>query len=140
MTRGTDTVETMPMQASAVPVRYRGNELEFCLITTSAGRWNFPKGVVEPGETSDEAALKEAFEEAGLHGKILGSPLGSYELPKLRTTFDVTVVLMRVKKCDRKWQEQHMRRRCWVTADEARKLLKRPHLQEFVDAAANRMK
>ncbi len=37
-----------------------------------AGTWSFPKGVVEPGETADAAALRELREEAGLEGRVVG--------------------------------------------------------------------
>jgi 8-oxo-dGTP pyrophosphatase MutT (NUDIX family) len=32
----------------------------------------FPKGTIDPGETPQQAALREAFEESGLHGEITG--------------------------------------------------------------------
>jgi ADP-ribose pyrophosphatase YjhB (NUDIX family) len=44
--------------------------LEFLLVETRGGRWTFPKGNAEPGLTSAQAAALEAFEEAGVHGRI----------------------------------------------------------------------
>lgn len=63
-------------QACAIPFRSVARQLEFCLITSSSGRWLFPKGFIDPGETFVEAALKEAAEEAGVHGRVLGDPVG----------------------------------------------------------------
>jgi len=130
---------TLPLQASAVPFRRRRGRLEFCLITTSRGNWIFPKGIVDPGETCEETALKEAFEEAGLHGQIIGEPLGSYELAKFGKVFEVVTVLMEVKRCDTVWMEQQMRQRRWVTAEEARVLLKHRHLCELLDESVGRL-
>jgi len=39
------------------------------------GIWVLPKGLVDPGETPSEAALREGYEETGLHAR-LSSKLG----------------------------------------------------------------
>jgi len=39
--------------------------------------WVFPKGTVEEGETHEETALREVFEESGAKGTIMGY-IGSY--------------------------------------------------------------
>lgn len=40
--------------------------------TSLAGQWSIPWGVVEPGETPDEAALRETSEEGGVTAVIVG--------------------------------------------------------------------
>ncbi|MEP6598591.1 MAG: NUDIX hydrolase [Actinomycetota bacterium] len=35
--------------------------------------WSLPKGHVEPGETAEQAAIREVEEETGISGEILGS-------------------------------------------------------------------
>jgi 8-oxo-dGTP pyrophosphatase MutT (NUDIX family) len=57
-------------QVAAVCYRVRGGEIEFLLVKTGKGRWIFPKGSVEPGLTHAQAAALEAFEEAGVHGRM----------------------------------------------------------------------
>jgi 8-oxo-dGTP pyrophosphatase MutT (NUDIX family) len=58
-------------QVAAVCYRRRGDGIEFLLVRTrSGGRWTFPKGSAEPGLTHAQAAALEAFEEAGVHGRI----------------------------------------------------------------------
>ena len=58
-----------PKQDSAVgiiPVYTNGEETLFCLIQHAAGHWGFPKGHIDPGESEEQTALREAREEAGI--------------------------------------------------------------------------
>jgi 8-oxo-dGTP pyrophosphatase MutT (NUDIX family) len=48
-----------------VIVRRRGGELLLC-HATGRDYWDIPKGVLDPGETPVEAALRELREEAGV--------------------------------------------------------------------------
>jgi 8-oxo-dGTP pyrophosphatase MutT (NUDIX family) len=58
-------------QVAAVCYRVRSESVEFLLVRTrGGGRWTFPKGSAEPGLTHAQAAALEAFEEAGVHGRI----------------------------------------------------------------------
>lgn len=45
------------------------------LLISRNGRWDLPKGKVEPGETLLEAALREAHEETGIAVQATGFPL-----------------------------------------------------------------
>lgn len=70
-------------QAAAVCYRVRNGGIEFLLVRTrsgvrtrnsirtrDSGRWTFPKGKTEPGLSHAQVAALEAFEEAGVHGRI----------------------------------------------------------------------
>jgi 8-oxo-dGTP pyrophosphatase MutT (NUDIX family) len=57
-------------QVAAVCFRVRNSGIEFLLVHTNSGHWTFPKGNAEPGLTHAQAAALEAFEEAGVHGRI----------------------------------------------------------------------
>jgi 8-oxo-dGTP pyrophosphatase MutT (NUDIX family) len=57
-------------QVAAVCYRVRNGAIEFLLVQTRGGRWTFPKGSAEPGLTHAQAAALEAFEEAGVHGRM----------------------------------------------------------------------
>jgi len=128
------------LQASAVPYRQRDGAAEFCLITSSRGRrWGFPKGIIDPGETPVETALKEAEEEAGLHGRIEGAPLGEYEYAKWGTVLVVTVYLMRVTAADDQWEESDLRERRWCGAEAARAAIGRDEVRRMLDAAQQRI-
>jgi 8-oxo-dGTP pyrophosphatase MutT (NUDIX family) len=40
--------------------------------------WSLPKGHVEPGETQEQAAVREVEEETGIRGRVL-APLGTID-------------------------------------------------------------
>jgi 8-oxo-dGTP pyrophosphatase MutT (NUDIX family) len=115
----------MPLaQASAIPFRWQNGALEFCFITSiRARRWGFPKGLIDPGETAIEAALKEAWEEAGLRGEIVGEALGSYQYEKWGERLDVEVFVMRVHSVADNWLEAEQRERRWANIEEAKQLI-----------------
>jgi NADH pyrophosphatase NudC (nudix superfamily) len=47
------------------------NEIEYLLIRNLAGIYGFPKGHAEQGETEEQTALREVFEEVGLAVKLV---------------------------------------------------------------------
>ena len=113
-----------PQQAAAIPFRLREGAVEVCLITTlKAGRWTVPKGFIDPGATAPETAVREAREEAGVHGRVVGGPVGYYDIRKLGGRYRVAVYLMRVDRVDDRWEEQSLRRRRWTSVRRAEKLL-----------------
>jgi len=65
-------------QVAAVCYRIRGSGIEFLLVRTNSGHWTFPKGGTEPGLTHAQAAALEAFEEAGVHGRMEESSFTQY--------------------------------------------------------------
>jgi len=53
------------------------------MVTSRSGRrWVFPKGLIDPGHTPAEAALIEAWEEAGVVGTLDPDPVGNYVYDK----------------------------------------------------------
>jgi 8-oxo-dGTP pyrophosphatase MutT (NUDIX family) len=69
-------------QVAAVCYRIWQDSLEFLLVRTRKGRWTFPKGGIKRGLTQVESAALEAFEEAGVHGRIEECSFASYMLHK----------------------------------------------------------
>jgi 8-oxo-dGTP pyrophosphatase MutT (NUDIX family) len=61
-------------QAGAIVVRSGKSEPRILLVTArrNPNNWIFPKGHVEDGETLKAAAVREAREEAGIEGKVVG--------------------------------------------------------------------
>lgn len=94
-------------------------DLEVLLITSrSSGDWIVPKGMVDPGFTCEEAALQEAWEEAGVRGR-LGPYLGQIDTYKGRTAVRIQFYALFVEEVLDKWLEQNYRRRRWFLAKEA---------------------
>ena len=69
-------------QVAAVCYRIRRRKLEFLLVRTRKGRWTFPKGGVIRGLSHAQSAGLEAFEEAGVHGRIEERSFTNYTLRK----------------------------------------------------------
>ena len=65
-------------QVAAVCYRVRNGEIELLLVRTNSGHWTFPKGNAEPGLTHAQAAALEAFEEAGVHGRMEEASFARY--------------------------------------------------------------
>jgi 8-oxo-dGTP pyrophosphatase MutT (NUDIX family) len=119
-------------QAAVIPV----SDGRICMVTSSSGRrWVIPKGMIDPGHTAGEAALLEAWEEAGLVGVLAQEPIGSYVYDKYGRSHHVTVFLMTVTEIADTWPEQDVRRREWLDADEAVDRIEEPGLREIVSAA-----
>jgi 8-oxo-dGTP pyrophosphatase MutT (NUDIX family) len=78
-------------QVAAVCYRIGRSGIEFLLVQTRNGRWTFPKGGAEPGLTHAQAAAVEAFEEAGVHGRIEQVAFAQYTRGKQRGSAGVLV-------------------------------------------------
>src|SRR5215213_3246144 len=80
-------------QAAVIPMA----DGRVCLVTSSSGkRWVVPKGMIDPGHSAGEAALNEAWEEAGLAGVLAREPAGSYVYEKYGRAHHVLVYVMTV--------------------------------------------
>jgi ADP-ribose pyrophosphatase len=114
----------MDQQAAAIPFCRRENGVFVCLIRRrDATFWGIPKGFVDPGDTREETALNEAWEEAGLRGQLLGEAIGTYQYVKFRGRLTVAVYVMEVLTEEPAWPEARLRERRWFRMDEAVTLL-----------------
>jgi 8-oxo-dGTP pyrophosphatase MutT (NUDIX family) len=110
-----------------------------CLVTAKSGwRWVVPKGKIETGQTARDAAQAEAWEEAGLLGKVSASPLGSYIYAKFENLYEVQVYRLDVITIRNKWPEFRRRDRQWYTPHEAANLIHESELRQILmDATAD---
>jgi 8-oxo-dGTP pyrophosphatase MutT (NUDIX family) len=121
-------------QVAAVPLRLDERGVAQVLLVTSreTQRWVIPKGWPMKGRKPSDAAAQEAFEEAGVIGKVEKKPIGRYAYFKRRAiTFDlceVEVFILAVEKQARAWPEQGQRRAKWFAIEEAAKLVDEPGL------------
>ena len=119
-------------QAAVIPFRIRDERVEIALVTTLSGkRWVVPKGSLDEGERSRDAAIRETEEEAGLIGDVERKPLGRYHFTRANERYVVEVYLMRVTLVLDHWLEASVRRRRWIAVDKAATLV-RTELQPFV--------
>ena len=54
-----------------IPFRWRGSEKEYLILLQTNHCWSFPKGHMEAGETEEQTALRELFEETRLRAKLI---------------------------------------------------------------------
>lgn len=98
-------------------------------------KWGIPKGCAEANLTLADNAAKEAFEEAGVRGRIHSEPLGTYRAMKrvqgLKTLIEVWVYLLEVTTTARTWPEKGEREVKWCSPEEAADLLNEPLLAEL---------
>jgi 8-oxo-dGTP pyrophosphatase MutT (NUDIX family) len=117
-------------QSAALPYRRGRRGLEVLLITSrETRRWVLPKGGIMPGMTPYESAAEEAFEEAGIAGRVDRRCIGVYGYRKLRDkgmpyctvrvypmTFDAASARVRergLKKILTSFHTSQRRRRGW---------------------------
>ena len=104
-------------------------------------RWVIPKGWPMKGRKPRLAAAREAFEEAGVVGRIDKTPLGAYHYVKqlkngAQLMCRVEVFPMKVQRQRKRWPEQHQRTAHWFSAQEAAEAVHEPELQALIEAFA----
>lgn len=119
----------VPIQSGALPWRFKrskkSDKAEVMLVTgRRSGRWMIPKGWPVEGKTMADSAAQEAFEEAGIKGKISPEPIGTFRHVKQhflvgRMEVDIQVHAMAVKRELGDWPERSERARKWFRVEEA---------------------
>jgi putative (di)nucleoside polyphosphate hydrolase len=103
-------------------------ELLLCHATGSS-RWDIPKGIVEPGETEAETAIREAAEECGLTFEPESLlDLGRYPYRRVKDLYLYAALIERIDTaqcvCSTQFRDAHGRLRAemdafeWVTFDD----------------------
>ena len=123
------------IHVAAVCYRVRDREPEFLLVRTKSGHWTFPKGGVDADASNADAAAREAYEEAGVTGRVESAAFVSYwhcKSRRLRSSH--RVVLVDAHLCEVRHlappQERH-RNPTWFRASKAKRRLRESRTTEF---------
>jgi len=121
-------------QVGALPFRRTpSGEIEVLLITSrETGRYIIPKGWPMKRFSDPDAAAREAFEEAGVVGKIQRKPIGDYlywkRLERAFELLKVDVYALDVRKQQPDWPEKSARKSGWQSLEDAATLVDEPGL------------
>jgi len=88
--------------------------------------WSFPKGLIDPGQTPPEAAVREVREEGGVEAEILdkvGYNKYVYTLNEEKIFKVVTYFLMKYVSGDPKDHDWEVEEAGWYTPEDALKQL-----------------
>jgi len=120
-------------QSGIIPYSIEQNKMNIILISTiNKKKWTIPKGIIEPGLSASESAVKEAYEEAGIKGNIGDSPLGLYRYDKWGSVCEVIVYPFIVTNLLDDWPEKHIRERVFVNINEAELMIKNKELKNIL--------
>jgi 8-oxo-dGTP pyrophosphatase MutT (NUDIX family) len=118
-------------QAGAIPYRIVEGHLEFLCITSSSGRWIFPKGMIDPGDDAAKTAANESYEEAGILGEV-EQCIGSYSYEKYGGDLVVSMFLLKYQRDADPWLEEGHRQRRWLSKERALEILSKESLKELL--------
>lgn len=129
------------MQVAALCYRGKGDAKEVLMITSrDTGRWIIPKGWPMRGKDSPEAALQEAWEEAGVRNSTAKSdPIGRYTYDKVKESglavpVETYVYPVAVKDLADDFPEAQERTRKWMRPDEAANHVRERELKSILRA------
>lgn len=133
-------------QVAALAYRVEADRSLRILVLTSLDtrRTIIPKGWSMKGIKDHAAAAREAFEEAGVVGKVSGKAVGKYHYWKRRKDFfsfvRVDVYPLKVQTLVEDYPEAGLRQHAWLTPDEAALLIDEPKLSTLVRRFGDRVR
>ena len=116
--------------------------MEILLITgRNSPRWLIPKGWPMRGKSLADAAAQEAFEEAGVEGRVEPAAIGRFAHEKQHALLGgigvaVVVHALAVERELAEWPERGQRTRKWFALDEAKGAVASRELRELIESFA----
>jgi ADP-ribose pyrophosphatase YjhB (NUDIX family) len=112
--------------------RLKNGELLILLVSKKRSKkWGIPKGKVNASLSFGETAAKEAFEEAGVIGRVSPNSIGMFRAKKVTPIpkiIEVWVYLLEVDEMLSNWPEKGKRQTKWVSCKVAARELREPVL------------
>lgn len=127
-------------QLAALCFRRRRGRTEVLLVTSrDTGRWVLPKGWPMKGRGPAGAAAREAYEEAGVLGRVAEVPIGVYHYSKAMPdgsalTCRVEVFPLEVRHLLDDYPERRQRVRRWMSPARAADSVAEPELRALLEA------
>ncbi len=127
-------------QSGVVPYRRVDGEVQVLVISSRHfDQWHIPKGLVESDLSAAESAVQEAFEEAGIKGRVDDEPIGEYTYEKWNNTYRVTVFPFEVEQELDDWPEAGERTRKWLSLDDAVAIVEPDGLKPIIQSVTDRV-
>lgn len=132
------------MQYGAIPYKIVDDHPVFLMVTSRrSANWVFPKGSPIKGLTPVETAAQEAWEEAGVRGKMDDNPVGYYLHPrnnKPELLDRIQLFPMLVTDQQDEWPEEAQRFRHWALLPQVRRLMASRHAARVAGELASRLR
>jgi 8-oxo-dGTP pyrophosphatase MutT (NUDIX family) len=120
-------------QSGVIPYRVQNGKIEILLITSrDRQKWVVPKGGISNGMSPPASAAKEAWEEAGVIGRVDANKLGTYKYRKRGKIYQVQIYLMPVEMVCEEYPEAGKRQRQWLDFTKVIMLVKQASLQRII--------
>lgn len=130
--------------AGGIVIREEGDVLYILLIKDGYGRWTWPKGKIDKGESPEDAAIREIKEETGISNVQLLKKVGLtqyfYKLKGALIFKTVYVFLCKTRNVELKIQASEIKDAKWYTPKEARETVEYKGSKELLEKAIRNYK
>ena len=118
-----------------IPYRESGDGcFDILIVTTLRGKWALPKGNLIKRLGPTRTAQLEAYEEAGISGKIIDQPF-SFQRQKKEFTY----YPFKVCKVFKDWPESSLRTRRWISLEDAEDYIHRKPILRILKTATEKL-